>query len=320
MVYETYRSNAAEAPRMRLWLLGGLAASICLHLALYLFFREHQVPGMSMARDRLAPPQFFHMKQVSIPAMPEETKVKMPDTKPVDTTKLVIPSEKPTLEEVHVAPQITEASKNLFTEKPKVDPASTETMAKLTNASRNAIDKDLDNIAQSLIKEGPRMAHQPMIAVGSGKAGSGAGTGDSNVSIPGLASVDDMLANKGALHTGDKAAMPGGALFEYDKYDLLPEAVNALQKLAMLIERNPRATFSIEGHTDSFGPADYNQKLSELRAESVKDWLVKQMHIAPERIQTRGFGSTKLIVSADHSQDEQAPNRRVEIVVKTNRR
>lgn len=319
MVYETYRSNAAEVPRMRLWLLGGLAASICLHLSLFYFFYHHQVSGMTIARDRVMPPQFFNMKQVSIPAMPEETKVKMQE-KPVDVSKLVIPSEKPVLEEVHVAPQITQASKNLFSEKPKVDLAAQETMAKLNAQARNAIDKDMESVAQSLIKEGPRSVRQPVITVGEGKAGSGAGTGDSNVSIPGLASVDDMLSKTGALHTGDKAAMPGGALFEYDQYDLLPDAVSALQKLALLIERNPKATFSIEGHTDSFGPPDYNQKLSEKRAESVRDWLVTQMHIAPERIQTRGFGNSRPIVPADRSKEDQAPNRRVEIVVKTNHR
>jgi outer membrane protein OmpA-like peptidoglycan-associated protein len=52
----------------------------------------------------------------------------------------------------------------------------------------------------------------------------------------------------------------------------------------------------------------------------VKAWLVAEMGIAPDRIQTRGFGSEKWIVSPDKSKEEQAPNRRVEIVVKTNRR
>ena len=85
-------------------------------------------------------------------------------------------------------------------------------------------------------------------------------------------------------------------------------------------QRNPNATFSIEGHTDSFGSPEYNIQLSEKRAESVKIWLVEMMQISPGRIQTRGFGNTKPIVSSDKSKEEQAPNRRVEIVVKTGRR
>ena len=51
-----------------------------------------------------------------------------------------------------------------------------------------------------------------------------------------------------------------------------------------------------------------------------RDWLVANMGIAPSRIQTKGLGDTKLIVTCDKSQEEQAPNRRVEIVLKTNHR
>ena len=114
--------------------------------------------------------------------------------------------------------------------------------------------------------------------------------------------------------------MPGGTLFEYDSYNLRPESLTELQKVGDLIQRNPKATFSIEGHTDSFGSPGYNIELSEKRAESVKIWLVEMMQIAPDRIQTRGFGNTKPIVSSEKSKEEQAPNRRVEIVVKTGRR
>ena len=113
--------------------------------------------------------------------------------------------------------------------------------------------------------------------------------------------------------------MRGGALFQYDKADLLQQAIDDLQKLGELIQRNPRANFIIEGHTDSFGDPTYNEQLSQRRADAVKTWLVANMGIATERIQTKGYGRSKLIVSADHSIEEQAPNRRVEIVIKTNR-
>jgi outer membrane protein OmpA-like peptidoglycan-associated protein len=138
--------------------------------------------------------------------------------------------------------------------------------------------------------------------------------------IPGRQSLDDALARTGPLPVGDKPiGMPGGALYEYNSYELRPEAQEQLRKLGELIRRNPKATFSIEGHTDSTGTPEYNQVLSERRADSVKLWLVQFMGIAPERIQTRGFGSTKLIVPGDRTVDEQQPNRRVEIVIKTNR-
>ena len=203
-------------------------------------------------------------------------------------------------------------------EKPRVDSSGLEALAKAEAGTRSAIDRELSAINNSLLKEGPRSPHQTVLEL-TGGSKAGAGSGDANVNIPGVKSLDEALAQTGPLHQGDKAGMPGGALFEYDSYDLRTEAVEQLKKLGLLIERHPNATFSIEGHTDSFGPPDYNLRLSLARAESVKAWLVQVMGIAPERIQTRGFGNTKWIISPTKTKEEQAPNRRVEIVVRTNR-
>ena len=101
-----------------------------------------------------------------------------------------------------------------------------------------------------------------------------------------------------------------------------------LQKLGRLIQRNPKATFTVEGYTDSFGPPEYNVDLSQRRADSVKRYLVETMGISPDQIQTRGFGQTKFLVQPNpnvgNSQPDidaeirrQQPNRRVVIVVHT---
>ena len=113
--------------------------------------------------------------------------------------------------------------------------------------------------------------------------------------------------------------MRGGALFDYDKADLRGDSVDDLQKLGAIIERNPGATFRIEGHTDAIGSREYNLELSQRRADAVKAWLVANLKIDPARIDTLGFGPDKLLIPADKSIDEQQPNRRVEIVIKTNR-
>jgi outer membrane protein OmpA-like peptidoglycan-associated protein len=84
-----------------------------------------------------------------------------------------------------------------------------------------------------------------------------------------------------------------------------------------LIQRNPQSVFKVEGHTDSFGSDQYNMDLSQRRAETVKTWLVGNMSIDPGRIQTQGFGKTRLIVPAERSVEEQQLNRRVEIVIRT---
>jgi outer membrane protein OmpA-like peptidoglycan-associated protein len=87
--------------------------------------------------------------------------------------------------------------------------------------------------------------------------------------------------------------------------------------LGRLIQRNPQAVFRVEGHTDSFGSDQYNMELSQRRAETVKGWLVANMSIDQDRVQTQGYGKTRLIVPADRSVDEQQLNRRVEIVIRT---
>jgi outer membrane protein OmpA-like peptidoglycan-associated protein len=98
---------------------------------------------------------------------------------------------------------------------------------------------------------------------------------------------------------------------------LQSSAIGQLQKLGTLIQRNPKATFSVEGYTDSFGTLEYNLDLSQRRADSVKRYLVEAMQINPAQIQTRGFGATKFRSSPSGSIEEQSPNRRVEVVVRT---
>ncbi|MGD0435511.1 MAG: OmpA family protein [Bryobacteraceae bacterium] len=108
-------------------------------------------------------------------------------------------------------------------------------------------------------------------------------------------------------------------LFDFDKADLLPKAIPELEKVATVLKSYPHAACSIEGHTDNKGLKDYNQKLSERRADSVKAWLVAHGVSSPMTI--RGWGATKPIApnALPNGHDDLAgrqKNRRVEIVVK----
>jgi outer membrane protein OmpA-like peptidoglycan-associated protein len=129
--------------------------------------------------------------------------------------------------------------------------------------------------------------------------------------------LDQLLAQKGPLGSGTKLRLPDDQLFEYDSDVLQSSAIGQLQKLGTLIQRNPRATFSVEGYTDSFGSFEYNLDLSQRRADSVKRYLVQAMGINPAQVQTRGYGATKFRASANGSIEEQSANRRVEVVVRT---
>jgi outer membrane protein OmpA-like peptidoglycan-associated protein len=110
-------------------------------------------------------------------------------------------------------------------------------------------------------------------------------------------------------------------LFDFDKAEIKKEAEPSLQKVATVIRANPGASVAIDGHTDAKGADAYNQKLSEARAASVKQWLVTNAQLDAATIATRGLGRTKPIApnaKPDGSDDPQgrARNRRVEIAVR----
>jgi outer membrane protein OmpA-like peptidoglycan-associated protein len=134
---------------------------------------------------------------------------------------------------------------------------------------------------------------------------------------PGFSNLDDLLARTGPLSAETAPIlMPTDLLFEFGKYSLSPMAMAGLSKLGTLIQRNPQAVFLIEGHTDSFGTGEDNMALSQDRATMVKMWLVREMQIPAERIETVGFGESRLIAPGSGTQDEQQINRRVEIVIR----
>jgi outer membrane protein OmpA-like peptidoglycan-associated protein len=102
-------------------------------------------------------------------------------------------------------------------------------------------------------------------------------------------------------------------LFAFNKYELKPEAREKLAKVSGILLAYPDLKLQVEGHTDSVGSEEYNQKLSEERADSVRNYLVSQS-VQDSNITAMGFGKTHPV--ADNSTSEgRAQNRRVELVV-----
>jgi outer membrane protein OmpA-like peptidoglycan-associated protein len=101
--------------------------------------------------------------------------------------------------------------------------------------------------------------------------------------------------------------------FEFDSDKLKTEALLTLKRLGVALKdkRLSSYRFRIAGHTDAKSSAEYNQKLSERRAESVRNYLVFQYDIEPNRIETVGFGKVQLL---DSSKPEDGINRRVQII------
>lgn len=102
-------------------------------------------------------------------------------------------------------------------------------------------------------------------------------------------------------------------LFAFNKSDLKPEAREKLAKISGIILAQPGLALEVEGHTDSVGSNEYNQKLSERRAASARDYLVQQ-GLSSTAISSQGFGEERPVASNETASGRQQ-NRRVEILV-----
>ena len=111
-------------------------------------------------------------------------------------------------------------------------------------------------------------------------------------------------------------ALDSEVLFDVNKYDVRvhPEAEEVLKNLAIVLKEMDVKNFEIDGDTDSDGSDEYNQVLSEKRANSVKNFLVSQGVTA--EITTKGYGESKPVASNDTAEGKQK-NRRVEIIIPT---
>lgn len=105
----------------------------------------------------------------------------------------------------------------------------------------------------------------------------------------------------------------GDVLFDTGKAELKSGATTNLAKLATFLNQHQNRSVMIEGHTDTVGNADYNQALSQRRADSVKGWLMKQ-GIHSDRLVTAGKGETSPVSGNDSASGRQL-NRRVEVII-----
>lgn len=105
----------------------------------------------------------------------------------------------------------------------------------------------------------------------------------------------------------------GDVLFDTNKAQLKAGGIRSLEKLAAFFNEYPERKALIEGFTDSTGDEDYNQQLSEQRANAVRTALV-EMGIGAERLSTRGYGENFAVAGNDTAAGRQM-NRRVEIVL-----
>ncbi len=105
----------------------------------------------------------------------------------------------------------------------------------------------------------------------------------------------------------------GDVFFETGKATIMPGGLQAIDKLANFLKKNPGRGVLIEGHTDSVGKAEFNMHLSQRRSEAVRNALLER-GISAGKITTKGYGKDYPVASNATAEGRQL-NRRVEIVV-----
>ena len=111
-----------------------------------------------------------------------------------------------------------------------------------------------------------------------------------------------------------KLTLDSEVSFDFDRYEIKPAFRPSLDKLAGVINKYDRTIVHVVGHTDSTGPADYNQRLSERRADSVANYLSSR-GVSRNRLHTEGRGEYEPRDS-NASEAGRQLNRRVEIFIK----
>ncbi|MEY2504964.1 MAG: hypothetical protein QOG27_1244 [Verrucomicrobiota bacterium] len=349
--FTDFEEALLEGRKQRNWLLVGLLISLALHGALCgYFYRTTYISTQVPAEQRIPIPTFkvksVEMQTLDKPSQDQTSAAAKPDP---DKTDVQLPDEKKSfdqlLDDVHASAALPDDTRDVLPDKPQVDQSnansvlteieqsSAQTLSKSPNATRE----------QNLLTDSASSGRPQPALTGTELATSttikrpntitklpGDSAGPNRARTPGFSDLDSLLSQKGPLGSGTKLRMPDDQLFNYDSADLQPSAMSQLQKLGTLIKRNPKATFSVEGYTDSLGAPEYNLDLSQRRADGVKQYLVEAMGINPAQIEARGYGASKFLVPprpvAFGSPEEQIeierqrPNRRVVIVVHTDAR
>lgn len=101
--------------------------------------------------------------------------------------------------------------------------------------------------------------------------------------------------------------------FDTGKAELRPESAPELDRMITTMNENPKIVIELSGHTDNVGGNELNQKLSQDRADSVREYFIGK-GIEPDRVASKGYGETKPVATNDNDEGRQR-NRRVEFMI-----
>ncbi len=142
---------------------------------------------------------------------------------------------------------------------------------------------------------------------------------DTSAPLASTTNPDDNDSNKNKnknttnTNTGETPHTLNNIFFDFNKATLRKESVTELRNLVQFLNEQPKIRIEISGHTDSVGTPEYNHKLSQERAEAVREYLVSH-GIHGNRVVAKGYGETKPVAPNDTEENRQK-NRRTEFTI-----
>lgn len=138
-----------------------------------------------------------------------------------------------------------------------------------------------------------------------------------NLSVPGAANAVAARAEYDRGRFGVRTAVGDSIqyniLFDFAQATIRSESQAMIDEIARILKRNPRMMVGVHGHTDNVGGEEFNQRLSDQRAEAVVQALVER-GIDRSRLRARGFGMSQPVAPNDTEENRQR-NRRTEFVI-----
>ena len=319
--YDAYVPQSPTLSPQKGWIITALTGSLVVHAGLFLFFRFQKLDHFGAVAE--PPPKAETVHRVKIfeekKKKPEDLKAVLPEKKTEPKKEITLPKEQMKPEEITVSPKNAPLdSKAIFgSDSPKIEMAKSEVAPTNIDRGLTKLPDDMFNDRAGLKLKAMRESDPCPEGDGSAKAIQVAGQ-----DVEGI--LSGLTNGTGAAR---RLSLPGNLTFAYDSADISEDGRKEMEKIAeafrkFLGEDLKTATFIIEGHTDPTGTPEYNQRLSERRAESVRVWFIGSLGVDPSHVQTVGYGSTRPVegVPLTGTNEELQAHRRTEIVVRRAKR
>lgn len=327
-------SSAHGAWSLRWWIMLAVLTSSGIHVGLFYALGDLKMSGAPTGEVAPTTDDTRFEERIQLdPKMLEQTMTNQPEIAPDVKVEQEMTTELPPIDQIaeHLQGEITFSPEVTTPQNIQMQAAAmgeigkeVDTLSAVDTAIAGGIDQKLRAASNSdMLKTAKAQDDQVTIKIAEkpptsdtsmkGELAAARRKGDEGLRGLGFSTLDDLMNIKTPT-TGDlKAMMPSDLLFDYNSADVKESAKLDLMKLGFLIQTWTKSKVIVEGHTDTTGDDAYNEKLSLMRADAVKDWVVNSLKLDGSRIETRGLGETQPIADPNGDQYAQAINRRVVI-------